>query len=57
MSDRSTEKGVNALLDDYDPSLGLVARGVMQGEDDHDPESCEASCCVSAATERERSAR
>lgn len=36
----------DALLDDYDPSLGLVARGVMQGADDHDPDSCEASCCA-----------
>jgi hypothetical protein len=32
------------LLEGYDPHPGLVARGVVS--DDHDPESCEADCCV-----------
>lgn len=31
-------------LADYDPHPGLVARGVVS--DEHDPESCEADCCV-----------
>lgn len=34
---------IAALLDDYDPSPGLVARGAMS--DAHDPDSCDAACC------------
>lgn len=44
------ERGVaeSGLLDNYDPVPGLVARGVMS--DEHDPDSCEAPCCIPPAT-------
>lgn len=32
------------LLESYDPVPGLVARGIMSS--DHDPQSCEAACCL-----------
>ena len=34
------------LLNAYDPSLSLIARGVMADPDEHDPDSCEYACCV-----------
>jgi hypothetical protein len=40
------------LLEGYDPHPGLVARGVVS--DDHDPESCDADCCVKAVRLGER---
>lgn len=43
---RATAAKYERLLDDYDAVAGLVARGVMS--DEHDSESCEASCCVVA---------
>lgn len=35
----------DCLLADYDPSPGLIARGVAADPADHDPATCEADCC------------